>query len=130
MQPLLIHPQTVTISQRDTSSTTWDDDALEPVLQVERGTAFNIRAQVVFADQNNPRFRSTGIGLTGKGYLIVRKRDLERMGKTVAFTDKITSIGEETVLYFVESVTNVVSHTRRSKAQRIYFTDKLPTKEA
>mgnify|MGYP003989222851 CR=1 FL=1 len=130
MQARLIHPQTVKIASKDAASTLMDDGAKEPVLQIARATAWAIKAQVSFAAQTKPSARATGIGVTGAGYLIILKRDLAALGKTITFGDKITEIAGETVQFFVDEVTNVISYTGASQAYKVDFTDKTPTKGA
>jgi hypothetical protein len=130
MQARLIHPQTVLIASKDAASTLMDAGAKEPVLQISRTAPWAIRAQVSFNNQQKPRARSTGIGITGNGYLIVLKRDLTALGQTINYGDKITSIGGEAVQFFVEEVTNVISYTGASQAYKIDFVDKTPTKGA
>lgn len=101
VQPNLQNPILVEIKQMDDGKTRFSNRRREPVNRVKRQTAFKINAQIIFVENNKidaanarPETRSLGgIIENAIGYIVIRKIDLDNLGKDLDVGDKIISYG-------------------------------------
>jgi len=114
MQPNLLNPILVEIKQVDDSATVFSNRRREPVNRVKRSVSFKVNAQIVFMENvyidatkgKSPDERNLGgVIENAVGYIIVRKTDLQSVGKTLDIGDQIVSYGnvgvEEDCKYFL-----------------------------
>lgn len=103
MQPNLLNSISIEIKQTDIDNTIYDDRHREPANRVKRYSSFKIKSQLFFGEMDmvgdaqgaKPDNRNLGgTILNVKGYIIVRKKDLLKLGKTLNDGDKISSYGK------------------------------------
>lgn len=92
-QPNLLHPVPVTIEQKATATTVYDEDAREPVGDVERTTPVIVEGQAKWRDQFAVDMEPGGIQETSDGYVLFRRVDLDAESVTLQVFDRITRIG-------------------------------------
>lgn len=103
VQPNLINKIPIELKQIVEDETVYNNRRREPSNRVKRSSAFKLNAQIFFGESEfmdaakgaNPDSRNLGGKiLNAAGYIVVRKRDLTVLGKTLKIGDKITSYGK------------------------------------
>jgi hypothetical protein len=125
--PNLIHPLTITIQKSDKASSTFDEDAREPIRSVAR-TAVTINAQVSMrGTSQEPDFGGLIEENVG-GYLLFRVVDLTAKSYTPSIGDKITAIGHRTVELYILQSEDLAHYPGQSGATLVkaYFGDRRP----
>jgi len=123
----LYHKTTITVTPKDTATTEYHTLAREPVLQVARGAAFTISAQVEWTERRRPRPSRAGREDKSIGYLVVLTKDLTTKSWTPVAGDKL-SIPDDTGTYYVTSTTPHAYRGGRARTMHIAYTDQVPAK--
>lgn len=93
MIPNLIHPVPVTICQKVTATTVFDEDAREPIGDVERDSSVVVNGQAKWRSQFDVDMEAGGIEESADGYVLFRRVDLVAAGIELQTFDRITKIG-------------------------------------
>lgn len=126
--PRLLHPVPVIIEVRDLSQTIFDDDAREPVRQVERSTAVTVNAQILWDFRNDPKPLEGGLEYLESGYILVKLTEIRALGLDFKFGDRITKIGDlDTELYITRSRPMAHYPPNGAALMRYYFGDRDST---
>jgi hypothetical protein len=99
--PNLINSTLVEIEKIDEDKTVYDHRRREPINRIARAQSFKVQAQIFWQEdqyvepvQGRPSNRNlAGEILNSVGWIVVRKIDLQRIGKTLSRGDKIKSYG-------------------------------------
>lgn len=100
--PKLQNATTVEIGQINEDKTAYSNRRREPINHVQRFANFKIKAQIFFGETEfigdamgmKPSERNlAGSIMNAKGYIVVRKLDLQTLGKTLSKGDKLSSYG-------------------------------------
>lgn len=129
--PSLINPIKATIQSADTTTTPYDRDTREPIRTVRRVTE-SIDAQVA---HDLPRdFAVWGMGPAEdvRGYLVVRKKDVDAASYVPSRGDRITKLGHRATALYVLQVVDFGHHgdTNGSSLFLLTFGDRRPTSDA
>lgn len=89
----LIHPIWIMIVQFMASAQQQDTSAREPVHGARQGPTIKIQAQVKWDKRKQPSYGPGGPTQASTGYILVRHRDMARLGIHLKRGDKITQIG-------------------------------------
>lgn len=103
MIPELQNPIFIEIRQVDETDTVFRNRRREPSLRVAYQASFRVPAQIFFGDKamvheaggSNVMTRELGgVIEDADGYIIVRKADLQELGKTLKIDDRLISYGK------------------------------------
>lgn len=132
MVPTLIHPVPVILEPLNAATAPRDEEARELVHGARRGTKVRISAQVSWSLKDDPTDHPAGVVEISKGYVLVRRRDLERMNLTIARGDRISKIGVQAVDVYVTG-TQPRGHYPDQGGHtllRVYWGDRQPVRRA
>lgn len=131
--PRLIHPITITIEQIDKGATIYDHDTREPIQQASRSSTVTIKAQIRFRSLDEVDLRRGGDRLDARGYVLFRRKDMEKQSITINPNDKITSIGHQTGLeYFITRIEWIGHYPLHNGPSllKAWFDDRAPGKQS
>lgn len=129
--PNLLHPVTVTIERADKATTPYDPDIREP-LRTARRVSVSVRAQVKYFQTGTPEWERMGFSEEVKGYLLVRKTDVDAISYVPARGDRVTAIGNRTTALYLLQWNDAGHYTDQGgyTMMRLFFTDRRPAADA
>lgn len=104
MQPNLIHEVDIVIEQLNKTSTLYDDDAREPVQQVNYTSRQTVKGQPRRPSSKNSRIDLGGLNEGETGWVTFRYLDLDAKSIVLKGGDRFVSFGSELMdVYFTRS---------------------------
>lgn len=105
MIPRLLHITPIYIRQKNTENTLYDNNAREPVGRVATGSLVQLDGQVMWKNQRI-YIGSTGVIENTSGYILFRRKDLEKAGVILQQGDNIVQMGKSGALIDVNLYIN------------------------
>jgi len=129
--PNLLHPVPIQVSQLDTASSLYDDEAREPIQQATRSTVVTIPGQVKYGSSREASFHLGGLRENERGYVLFRQVDLDALSVTLKINDRIVKIGQIVQSADISRIEPVGHYPDQNGATmvRAYFSDRLPSKQ-
>lgn len=129
IDPTLIHPVTVIIEQGDKADTSYRNDAREPVRKLKRKANVTLSGQIKWKKTDDPSPDFTGITEDSLGYILLKWKDLDKLGVVVARGDKIIKIDRiDYELYVTQLMpSGHYPDQNGSTLLKAFFADREPT---
>jgi len=129
--PNLLHPVPVTIEPIDRASTSFDEDAGEPIQAATRAAAVTVPGQVRWTSRNELRMQLGGPVENADGYVTFRFVDLRAAGVTdLKINDRITRTGSTVVEVYITKLEPFAHHPDQGGPTllKAWFKDRSPAK--
>lgn len=129
--PRLIHPVDIVVEQIDRSQTYYDDEAREPVQQIERSAQVTLPGQVKWEEQFGLEQKKSGVRETSRGYVLFRKADLDGQSVVLQLNDRIVKMGHVETDVYLDSLEWLGHYQDQSgpSLQKAFFTDRRPSRQ-
>lgn len=125
----LLHPIRCTITPIDKDKTKYDDNAGEPIGTPVYGTPYQVSAQIEFPKRDKVEAARSGAQLKSSGYLLMKIKDLEKLGVEVFRGDKVTKMGKLDVSYYIVGFGMAAHYADQNGAALVQtdFADRWPS---
>lgn len=127
VQPRLLNPTKIEFAQKNEAQTRYDNLRRSPVNVVVTDTKFTIDGQIKWVMEvpaSTPEATQVGVDDRVLGYIIVRTKDLEALGKALKRGDRITKLENREALYYVLRVEYGSHYGGDFKLQKVVFSDR------
>lgn len=128
VDPKLLNPTKVKISQKNESKQQYDHLRRSPINVVAKDAEFSIDAQVKWNIQigefANPQVKQEGVDEREMGYLILRTKDLKAINKVIKRGDRLIQIEDQVVQYYILRIEYGSHYGGKFKLIKAVFSDR------
>lgn len=128
VDPRLLHPTKVKISQKNETKQQYDHLRRTPINVIAKDAEFEIDAQVKWNIQigefANPQQKQEGIDEREMGYLILRTKDLKALNKEIKRGDRLIQIEDLKVQYYILRIEYGSHYGGKFKLIKAVFSDR------
>lgn len=127
VDPSLLNPTTIVVSQVDETETQFDPIRRTPINRVARQTEFSVQAQIkwsVSPASSQPMPSQVGVDEQQQSYAIVLKKDLDGLGKTIQRGDLIKKVEDIDTQLYVLRVEYGSHYDGKFKLVKVVFEDR------
>lgn len=128
VDPRLLNPTKVKISQKNEAKQQYDHLRRTPINVIAKDAEFEIDAQVKWNIQigefANPQQKQEGIDEREMGYLILRTKDLKALNKEIKRGDRLIQIEDLKVQYYILRIEYASHYGGKFKLIKAVFSDR------
>lgn len=128
VDPRLLNPTKVRISQKNEAKQQYDHLRRTPINVIAKDAEFEIDAQVKWNIQigefANPQQKQEGIDEREMGYLILRTKDLKALNKEIKRGDRLIQIEDLKVQYYILRIEYGSHYGGKFKLIKAVFSDR------